>query len=531
MIANSAEPEIHSRVLIVDDDRHNRETLVIMLSAEGYDISTAGSGEAALLEADRRRPDLILLDIMLPGMDGYQFAAQMKANPDTMNIPIIMVSALDDRDAKLLALSAGAEEFLTKPVLRAELCIRVRNLLRLKAYGDFYDRSTRRLEAEVDSRTADLVESESLYRSTFDAAPVGIVHVGLDGEWLRVNQRLCDLLGYTQEELRGDVIHHYVELDDLARDAESFRQMAAGTLDHSVIDEKCYRRRDASCLWAKVNTCVHRDAVGTFQYFISVIEDITEQRELKARERQASKMDAIGRLAAGVAHDFNNLLTVIIGFTELVATDRVTAARHGYELSEITTAAESAALLTKQLLTFSRQQLLNATPVDVNALITDMTGMLRRLIGVEIVINLSLAPELGLAFADRGQLAQVVMNLVVNARDAMPEGGNLTIGTSDVALEISAFGDDAIVGGKYVQVTISDTGTGISKDTQRHLFEPFFTTKETGKGTGLGLSMTYGIVKQSKGHIGVQSELGVGTTFTVHLPCADSHVMAEVVMH
>ena len=148
-------------------------------------------------------PDLILLDVMMPGMDGYQVAGTLKGNLATKNIPIIMVTALDDRNARMLGLSAGAEDFLTKPVDRAELCVRVRNLLRLKAYGDYHDKYSQMLEGEVGSRTADLVESERLYRSTFDAAPVGIVHVGLDGQWLRVNQRLCDLLGYSREELQS----------------------------------------------------------------------------------------------------------------------------------------------------------------------------------------------------------------------------------------------------------------------------------------------------------------------------------------
>ena len=233
-----------------------------------------------------------------------------------------MVTALDDRNARMLGLSAGAEDFLTKPVDRAELCVRVRNLLRLKAYGDYHDKYSQMLEGEVGSRTADLVESERLYRSTFDAAPVGIVHVGLDGQWLRVNQRLCDLLGYSREELQSLAVQraHAVGGQSPA-EAESFRQMAAGTLDRHVIDEKRYRRRDGSFVWARVNMSVHRDADGQSQHFISVIEDITERRTLEAQVRQANKMDAIGQLASGVAHDFNNLLTVILGFAELVTAD------------------------------------------------------------------------------------------------------------------------------------------------------------------------------------------------------------------
>ena len=158
------------------------------------------------LAAAEQPPDLILLDIMMPGMDGYEVAGRIKRDPATKNIPIIMVTAMDDRNARMLGLSAGAEDFLTKPIDRAELCVRVRNLLRLKAYGDDHDKYSKLLEGEVGSRTADLIESERLYRSTFDAAPVGIVHVGLDGRWLRVNQRLCDLLGYSRDELQGAAV-------------------------------------------------------------------------------------------------------------------------------------------------------------------------------------------------------------------------------------------------------------------------------------------------------------------------------------
>ena len=442
--------------------------------------------------------------------------AKIKGNLATKNIPVIMLTAADDRSARMLGLTAGAEDFLTKPVNRAELCVRVRNLLRLKAYGDYHDKYSQMLEGEVGSRTADLVESERLYRSTFDAAPVGIVHVALDGHWLRVNQRLCDFLGRSRAELQSPAARELVQSEDVDGEAESFRQMAAGTLDRYVIDEKRYRRADGSFVWARVNMSVHRDTAGLSQHVISVIEDITERRTLEAQVRQANKMDAIGRLSSGVAHDFNNLLTVILGFAEIVTAD--VPEKHAQDLGEIIKAAERAAGLTKQLLAFSRQQVLHAVPLDVNALIRDMTGMLRRLIGEHIEIALALPPQLSLALADSGQLEQVVMNLVVNARDAMPDGGSVTIETADVELENSSFHDEPVVPGQYVMLAITDTGTGMTKETQRRLFEPFFTTKEIGSGTGLGLSTTYGIVKQSKGYIWVYSEPGRGTTFKVYLP-------------
>jgi PAS domain S-box-containing protein len=517
------------RILIVDDQLNDRQLLEAMLAREGFVLLTAASGEEALAIAAEQPPDLILLDIQLPGMDGYQVTSRIKGHPATKNIPVIMVSALDDRSARMLGLSAGAEDFLTKPVDRAELSVRVRNLLRLKAYGDYYDKYSQILEGEVGSRTADLVESERLYRSTFDAAPVGIVHVGLDGQWLRVNQCLCDLLGYSREDLQSPASQKLVQLEDAENEAGALREMVAGTLDRHVVDEKRYRRRDGSSVWSRVNTSVHRDASGRPQHFISVIEDITDRRTLEAQVRQASKMDAIGRLASGVAHDFNNLLTVILGFAELLTADVDMPDRHARDLGEIVKAAQRASGLTRQLLAFGRQQVLNAAPLDVNGLITEMTGMFSRLIGEHIQVALALAPELPLALADRGQLEQVVMNLVVNARDAMPGGGTVTIETKAVDLENSSFHEEAVMHGPYVMLAITDTGNGMTKETQRRLFEPFFTTKETGKGTGLGLSTTYGIVKQSKGYIWVYSGPGQGTTFKVYLPRSSRDAPAQVV--
>ena len=515
-----------ARVLIVDDERHNRQLLEAMLAPEGFLLMAANSGEQALEIVNGQPPDLVLLDIMMPGMDGYQVAAAIKQNPATKNIPVIMVTALDDREARMRGLNAGAEDFVSKPVDRAELCVRVRNLLRLKAYGDYHDRYSQLLENEVGSRAAELVESERLYRSTFDAAPVGVLHVGLDGAGLRVNSRLCDLLGYSREELQQTDVKQLLLSPYMTSEADAFSQMQAGLIDRHVIDEKRYRRKDGSFVWARVNLSVHRDVGGDSPRLIAVIEDITERRTLEAQIRQASKMDAIGQLASGVAHDFNNLLTVILGFAELVSAGVDAESQHAKDVGEITRAAQHASGLTKQLLAFSRQQVLNTAPVDVNALIRDMTGMLGRLIGEHITISLALAPHLSLALADRGQLEQVVMNLVVNARDAMPGGGSVTIETSDLELENSLFHEEAVMQGEYVMLAITDTGTGMSADTRRRLFEPFFTTKEVGKGTGLGLSTTYGIVKQSKGYIWVYSELGLGTTFKVYFPRAGAETNA-----
>jgi two-component system cell cycle sensor histidine kinase/response regulator CckA len=254
---------------------------------------------------------------------------------------------------------------------------------------------------------------------------------------------------------------------------------------------------------------------------IGISLDVTERRLLEKQYQTASKMDAIGQLASGVAHDFNNLLTVILGFTEFVLEDPLLGAPHRRDLGETIKAARRAGVLTNQLLAFSRQQVLEPVPLDLNRLITDMTGMLRRLIGEHIDVALALASRLPLTLSDPGQMEQVVMNLLVNARDAMPAGGTVTIRTTHAELSNSTRDNVPMLGGHYVLLEVSDNGSGMNAETQRRLFEPFYTTKDVGRGTGLGLSTVYGIVKQSKGYIFVDSKAEVGTTFRVYLPCPD----------
>lgn len=506
------------RVLVVDDERKNRQILEVILQAEGYTVELAESGDVAVAMVQSSPPDLILLDVMMPGMNGYQVVAAIKNDPGSKNIPVIMVTALDDREAKMMALRSGAEEFLSKPVDRAELVLRVRNLLRLKAYSDYHDSYSLILQDEVNSRRADLIASERLYRSTFDTAPVGIVHVSLTGQWLRVNQRLCELLGYSRTNLLSPSVTQLLEAEEVPGEAEALRQIVEGQREHHEVEEKRYRRQDGTWLWFRVKIAVHRDADQRPQHFIWVMEDITERRVLEARVRQANKMEGIGQLAAGVAHDFNNILTVIVGCSELIASDASLAEQHALEVDEIRKAAQSATGLTKQLLAFSRQQIFHLAPLDVNQLVREMSGMLTRLIGKGVEVAMTLAPHLSLAQADRTQVEQIVMNLVVNARDAMPGGGRVALETAEAELDNSCLHEEEIKPGLYVRITVTDTGSGMTAETKSRLFEPFFTTKELGKGTGLGLSTTYGIVKQSEGYIWVDSELGKGTTFKVYLP-------------
>jgi nitrogen-specific signal transduction histidine kinase/ActR/RegA family two-component response regulator len=253
-----------------------------------------------------------------------------------------------------------------------------------------------------------------------------------------------------------------------------------------------------------------------------IAEDVTERRALEEQLRQSQKMEAVGRLAGGVAHDFNNLLTVIRGYSELMLEEFADSDPLRDEVEEIKKAADRASGLTRQLLAFSRQQVLAPKVLDLNIVVGNMERLLKRLLGENIRLGSSLANELGRVKADPGQIEQVIMNLAVNAKDAMPRGGKLTIETANADLDETYTHEH--VGakpGKYVMLAVSDTGSGMSQDIRQRVFEPFFTTKEIGKGTGLGLSTVYGIVKQSEGYIWVYSEPGRGTSFKVYLPRVD----------
>lgn len=278
---------------------------------------------------------------------------------------------------------------------------------------------------------------------------------------------------------------------------------------------------DGTAHWIAGQTRMLRDAHGQLTGWVGIGMDISDRKLLEAQFRQAQKMEAVGQLAGGVAHDFNNLLTAILGFSEMVVGTFEPQDPRRADMDEVIDAGHRAAGLTKQLLAFSRKQVLQPTQVDVNALVDGIRAMLGRLIGEHVDLVAILAPDLGTVRADRGQLEQVLMNLVVNARDAMPSGGRLAIETANVTLDESFMPEVMIHPGPYVMLAVSDSGTGMSEATRQRLFEPFFTTKGPGKGTGLGLATVYGIVKQSGGYIWVHSEPGKGATFKVYLPRAD----------
>lgn len=276
MIGSMDSTDKRARILIVDDDRQNRQLLEVMLATEGFIIQTASSGEESLEMVEQHVPDLMLLDLMMPSMDGYEVAERLKTGRATRNIAIIIVTSLNDRQARLHSQRAGADDFLTKPVDRTELLLRVRNLLRLKSLSDSQEHGSQRLEAEVALRTAGLSESERFYRESFDSAPVGMALIDLDGKWLRANKRLCALLGYSDEELQSAAVQDAMQCDSVAGESEAFRQMIAGTLHHYDVGDKRFRRRDGRIVRASVSSAIQRDPAGKPRHFISVIESTTD---------------------------------------------------------------------------------------------------------------------------------------------------------------------------------------------------------------------------------------------------------------
>ena len=370
---------------------------------------------------------------------------------------------------------------------------------------------------EIKRNEHALRRSEARYRSLVQSSVYGIYRSSLEGRFLDVNPALITMLGYgSAEEVllldpEKDVFAHS---EEHARLIEEFRH--SGRLDGIEVK---WKRKDGSAITVRISGRAVSSADEPADVLEAIAEDVTDRRVLEDQLRQAQKMEAVGRLAGGVAHDFNNLLMVISGYAEVILAELPLDHRLHEKGRAIQLAADRATTLTRQLLAFSRKQLLELKVVDLNAIVLDMERLLRPLIGENVELTTSLTPDAVHTRADAGQLEQVLMNLVVNAKDAMTRGGKLTIETRNIFVdENHRRGQTFIRPGHYVILSVRDTGMGMDKETQSRIFEPFFTTKEKGKGTGLGLSTVYGIVKQSGGYVMVQSEEQRGTTFQIYLP-------------
>jgi PAS domain S-box-containing protein len=520
-------------VLNVDDDEAVRYVKTRSLKLGGFPVQEASDGATALLMVEQMHPAIVLLDVKLPDISGLDVCRQIKQRwPD---IIVIQVSAsFVSSSDRVVGLESGADCYLTAPLEPAELIAVARAMLRLRLAEQAAQESGERFRMIVES-----------------AVDYAIFTCGLDGRITSWNPGAEALLQYTPEEIIGQPHGRIFTGEDVAADVPEMelRSVRGG---RSVAAERWHRRRDGTLFWSSGRMVPLRDRTGEVAGFLKILHDRTAEKQARddlvalngqlesrvaertrmlaeanlhlrqeieervrteEQVRQLQKIEALGQLTGVIAHDFNNLLTAILGGLE-VTRRRINDERTVRLVDSAMGAAERGARLVRQLLAFARRQDLELAPVALNPLIMGMRDLLERSIGPSVRMEFSLDDELWPAMADANQMQAALLNLAINARDAMPEGGSLMIGTRNLPGDSAA--TDA--GGDCVEVSVSDSGTGMSDDVRARVFEPFFTTKEAGRGTGLGLAQVYGFVRQCGGDIALESAVGQGTTIRLHLP-------------
>ncbi len=544
-----------SRFLIVDDNTNNLYLLQKILEGHGHSVTTASQGVEALEKARSSPPDLIITDILMPEMDGFSLCKEWRNDPALKTIPFVFYTATytDPKDEEF-ALSLGADRFLIKPQEPEIFLSIIQDVLAQYSTGvlkaaspqieheeEYYkqhnetlirklhqkiqrlEETTKSLQNEVYERKRieeQLRKSEERYRLVVDHANDVIWSIDAEGCIRFINAAAKTMFGFEPAELIGNPITKIIH----SRDLKTLKNEILSTLpeekDSSGITiELVHQRSDQSECIGETKATPLYDSKGRLLEIIGITRDITEKKKLHEQLLHAQKMEAIGQLAGGVAHDFNNIIVVINGYSGIILRKIPSDDPIRSNLEEIIHAGNRAAALTRQLLAFSRRQVIQPQTVKVQDILQEMEKMLRRLIGEDIQFITEIRADSSWIFIDPGQFEQIIMNLVINARDAMPNGGQLSITIQNLeGDEIPAEHQPLLETGSHVMLAITDTGVGIDAMNLNHIFEPFFTTKECGKGTGLGLSTVYGIVKQNHGHIFVQSKLEAGTTFYVYFP-------------
>lgn len=490
------------RVLLLEDNPTDAELALLTLATEEIvcdplRIETRAEFIAAL---EQHSFDLILSDHGLPCFDGLSALAIAREKcPDT---PFIFVSGMIGEDLAIETLKNGATDYVLKHRL-SRLAPSVR-----RAIGEFEERTARQ-RAERAWREAD-----ALFRSVFESTAVGIAVVNMGQQIIKTNRALQRMLNYSEDELSRMTLTALTHADDVALDEKLFEELLTGSRASYQV-EKRYHQKDGGVSWGRLTlSLMHSE--GRREFGVAFVADISERKKLEQHLVASQKMEAVGRLAAGIAHDFNNVLTVISGYAGLLL-ERVPAQGPLYrEISEISEASQRATALTKRLLAFGRQETQQLKVLSLNAVIVNLGHMLHRLIGNQIRLTTQLAPDVGNIRADQGQIEQILINLVINARDAVAAGGEITIMTKNVPEPKIARSGLAL--GDNILLAVADTGHGMDEATKERIFEPFFTTKEVGKGTGLGLWTVREVVQQSQGTMLVESQVGRGTTFEIFFP-------------
>ena len=490
-----------SRILIVEDEILVREDIEDCLEDLGHEVvSVASTGAEALSQIPTARPDLVLMDIRLKGdMDGVETARQIRTN---FRLPVIFLTAHADDATLQRAKAADPVGYIVKPFAETT----VNAVIQTALHKHELDRCLR--------------ESEEWLTTTLGCIGDAILATDSSGRIRFVNRVAEALTGWSAEEAMGKDVDRVFRLRDggtrepvpcpvatILRDGKSL-ELAADTI------LVC---RDGSERQIADSASPIKDKTGNVIGAVLVFRDTAERLRAAEALRRMQKMDAVGQLAGGVAHDFNNLLTVVNGYAQQALYKLTPSDALHAPLLAILTAGERAGALTRQLMAFSRREINAPRVLDLNGLIVDYAKVVRSLLGDSIELCALVAPSPLAVMADPGQLHEVLMNLAVNARDAMPDGGRLTIETAAVTLEQNGLAPD-LPAGPYALLTVSDTGCGMTAEVQQHLFEPFFTTKDVGQGTGLSLAAVYGIVRQHRGDLRVRSQPGEGTMIRVYLP-------------
>lgn len=500
------------KVLLVEDNPDDAELIIRQLHQAGFTLDCHRvETERDYLTELARQPDIILSDYSLPQFNGLQ--AMELLRDSGRNIPFILISGTVGEDVAVTAMKHGATDYLLKD--------------RVVRLGSAVERALRegRLRAEQRAALDALRASEERYRMLIEDARDAVFIVALDKTIVTLNHAFETLTGFSRADWLGREFMPLVHPEDLPRALNYFGRVT--------------KELESTQVELRIRT--HNGGVVTLEFTVSpqlrngalvgvmgIGRDLSERRQLEHQLRQSQKMEAIGQLASGVAHDFNNILTVISGHAELLRISGELSGEDQDAAEQIAQATVRAANLTRQLLAFSRKQVIQPQVFDFNEVVGNLTKMLQRVLGEKVVLRLEYSARPALGYGDVGMMEQILMNLTINARDAMPQGGELLVSVSRKSL-----GEDAVqissrlTPGEYAHLAVADTGTGIPPEILPRIFEPFFTTKDAGKGTGLGLATVYGIVQQHQGAITVESEVGRGTVFHLYLPLA-SVTAAEV---
>jgi len=489
------------RVLMVEDEESDAVLIRRELArlTPPPDIQHVRTQPALVAALDGFAPHVILCDHNIPGFSGWEaLELAQRARPD---VPFILVTGSLDEETAVRYLKGGAADYILKD--------------RLVRLGPAL------LEALERARQRDaLRRQERLLRQIIDANPSLIFVKDWDGRFVLVNQATAEVYGTTVTSLVGKTDADFnPNVEEVAHFLRDDRDVMSSGRPKIIAEEPVTNPETGETRWFQTIKMPLRTPEEGTATLLGVATEITERKRLEEQLLQSQKMEAVGQLAGGVAHDFNNILTAIVGYTDLLAAEVEDNERQLEDLEEIRKAARRAAALTRQLLAFSRKQVLEPRIIDVNGVVMNLDKMLRSLISENIELKTDLADDLAAARADPNQIEQVIMNLAINARDAMPDGGTVTIETRNATLDDAyAAQHVSVIPGEYVMLAVSDTGCGMDERTKSRIFEPFFTTKPAGRGTGLGLSTVYGIVKQTGGNIWLYSEPGKGTTFKIFLP-------------